>query len=187
MIIGLSGKKGVGKNTAGDYLVEQHGFVQLSFAAALKQSAGALFGIDSAEWDRLKNSNSRVEIWEDGINLRSISGRVFLQRYGTEAHRAVFGDDFWVDQLLSRLDPEWDYVITDARFENECAAIRTRGGITIYIERDTGAPADDHPSEQPPSEDVIDAILGNNGSYLDLYRQLDEVVESYDVIRAAQG
>jgi len=30
----------------------------------------------------------------------SITGRQALQRYGTEGHRDVFGEDFWVDALL---------------------------------------------------------------------------------------
>ena len=44
MIIGLSGIQGAGKDTVGDILISEYGFVKLSFGSALKDVISALFG-----------------------------------------------------------------------------------------------------------------------------------------------
>ena len=48
MIIGLGYKARVGKDTVGDYLVKNHGFVRLGFADALKNGCAAMFGFSMA-------------------------------------------------------------------------------------------------------------------------------------------
>ena len=44
MIIGLTGYKGSGKDTAASHLVEKYGFTRVAFADKLKKSAAACFG-----------------------------------------------------------------------------------------------------------------------------------------------
>ena len=63
MIIGLSGKKRVGKDTVADYLVSKYGFIKYSFADPIKAVAKILFGFsenqlygnNKEEIDRLEN------------------------------------------------------------------------------------------------------------------------------------
>ena len=47
MILGVTGLIGSGKDTIADYLVTEHGFKRVSFAASLKDAVAAVFG-----WDR---------------------------------------------------------------------------------------------------------------------------------------
>lgn len=117
-----------------------------------------------------------------------INGRVFLQRYGTEAHRDVFGDDFWVDALLPKgptdetgmfpkwwenfFDPSiWDThydsllgIVTDVRFPNEAERIRELDGIVLEVGRpslkDEG---DSHASETPLPRELVDEEIVNDG------------------------
>ena len=179
MLIGINGFKGVGKDTAGAYLVEKYGFERLSFAAKLKESASALFGFSGPEiWDELKNEDGSIVFFsEHGNAFHAIGFREFLQRYGTEAHRDIFGQDFWVDYALKGIDPNKDYVFTDARFENELRRIRLLGGYNIKIERFNTTPTDDHPSEVEAPYGLIDVIVPNNGSYYDLYNSLDDAIK----------
>jgi hypothetical protein len=177
-LIGLNGKKGSGKDTAGAWLVEEHGFERLSFAAPLKESAAACFDIDPSVWETLKNDPdacvtvaTRIH-GEPGI-VGCVTVREFLQRYGTEAHRDIFGADFWTRQLIDRLDPDGKYVVTDARFENECQAIQDAGGAIVVIKR-PGTDADDaHASEADLPEKLIDTVLYNHGTIEDLHETLD--------------
>jgi hypothetical protein len=155
MLIGINGFKGAGKDTVGDILVKHYGFTKLSFAAKLKQSVAALFDIPLEDVDRYKNLDASVVVMG-----KSMSFRVFLQRYGTESHREVFGDTFWVEQLLPI--PHWSkkYVITDARFENELRAVREYDGYNVQVVR-PGIEGDGHASEVAPHAKLIDYVITN--------------------------
>jgi hypothetical protein len=111
--------------------------------------------------------------------MHEISGRQYLQYYGTEAHRDVFGDDFWVEQVLDT--PVTDgtiLVVTDMRFPNEIAGVLDRGGIAVKIRREE---ADSkpilHPSEQTLPDDQFDYFLDNNGSLNDLFVNVVDMVD----------
>ncbi len=183
MLIGLNGSKGSGKGTVGEYLVENYGFTRLSFADKLKQSAGLLFGLDPVMWDEWKNDpDITVVIKRVAVPLKEMSARYFLQRYGTESHRNVFGDDFWVDALLKDFDPfdGQNYVITDARFANELKRIRQLGGYNVSIRRRRDVSEDSHVSEAPPPPIYIDAWIDNDGTFQRLYNQVDTFVRTFD-------
>jgi dephospho-CoA kinase len=45
-IIGITGKKFSGKDTLGDYFVNNHGYIRLAFADALKNACAEIFGFD---------------------------------------------------------------------------------------------------------------------------------------------
>jgi len=180
MLIGLTGRAGSGKDTVYETLYslfnDVRPVVKLSFAEALKHSALKVFG-DYEDWrviaEDIKSKGSvKVEI--DGKPFAEISGRELFQRYGTEAHRELFGENFWVDTLLPPLDaldfgpflhsPEI-YVVTDVRYDNEATRIREYGGFVWLIER----PGDvieesSHASEIGVNEDLIDYLIPNSGS-----------------------
>lgn len=185
MLLGLTGFKGSGKNTVADYLTEKYGFEQLSFAAKVKESVNALFDWDLDQIEYLKNEPEAfvmVKIPGQGVTAK-MSVREFLQRYGVEAHRDVFGDNFWLDQVL----PDEKYpvrgwydrnaVVTDVRFENEVKRVKANGGRIINIVRPTTA-AQDHASEQPIETELINYTIQNNGSVNDLYKAVDEFLIS---------
>ena len=193
MIVGINGFKGSGKDTIGAYLVEKYGFERKSFAAKLKESAAAIWDIDPSLWEEFKNDpNMRVMLYraddfeieevghnvpEDKFYFNTITARVFLQRYGTEAHRDVFGDDFWVYHGLEDVNLRRDYVITDARFENELDAIKALGGYNIRVIRSGLTDEDTHASEVVPPAHLIDYEIENNGTIENLYERVDEFIE----------
>lgn len=176
-LIGLAGLKGSGKDTAGAYLVERYGFVRKSFAEPLKVSAAAALGIPVEWWESDKNDPNALVIYDRGNETVRLTAREFLQRYGTEAHRDVFGVDFWTKQLIDSLDGSEDVVITDMRFLNETQAVKDAGGTTFLIDRPAVAASGDlHASEELPPDDLIDFVIVNDGSITDLYAALDEAV-----------
>lgn len=156
MIVGLHGKMRAGKSTAAQRLALYSPLpvVEVSFAAKLKESAAALLDVPTPILETWKNERetyvtvSRMEWGRTRIIVKQ-PVRSFLQRYGTEAHREVFGQDFWLDAALP-LDRDYDdalYVVTDVRFPNEAERVRDLRGIVVKVvgpETDTGS----HASEQ---------------------------------------
>lgn len=187
MIVGFCGKIGAGKDTAGAYLVNHWGFNRISFAEKLKQSAAACFGISPDKWESWKNDpNVTVSVLNgNGEPMAEVTCREFLQRYGTEAHRGVFGYNFWVEQAIKEI-PDWsfahgqkNYVFTDVRFSNEAEAIHELGGRVLQIYKDGGSTKDVHSSEVGLPEDLIDGKIANIGSLDQLYVLLDALVDTY--------
>ncbi len=176
-LIGLGGKKGSGKNAVGDILHRDYGYELASFARLLKVSAAALLGIDPAEWERAKNDpHTTISFLRPGKKQVVLTAREFLQRYGTEAHREVFGQGFWIENLVNRLLPDHKYVITDSRFDNELKAVRAAGGTTVLIVRPGTDSEDTHASEAEPNLLLIDATLHNDGTLLDLDERVAQLV-----------
>jgi hypothetical protein len=182
VIIGLCGKIGAGKDAAGDYLVKHHGFTRLSFADPLKESAAACWpGVTLDDWNKWKNDPEMVvEIKRQGSDTphARVTCREFLKRYGTEAHRLIpeFGDDVWVDMMPPKLKEEQNYVITDARFENEIRTLRRYRAMIIYLDRPGVDVGDQHASETSVPMKLVDIILPNDGTLGDLWTRLDLLV-----------
>lgn len=187
MILGLHGKMGAGKNTAAARiaLYSPLPVVEVSYAAKLKESAAALLGCTVEHLEAWKNDERVQIIVCDHIGPMFYEGqtaRAFLQRYGTEAHRDVFGEDFWLDAALPR-DRDYSralYVVTDVRFPNEAQRVRDLGGMVVKIigpRSDTGA----HRSEQDLDCDyTINNIVRTDG-----FRALDGQVR--DLLLLALG
>lgn len=140
MIYGVCGFIGSGKNTVGDIL-EENGYQKLSFAATLKDATAAIFGWprhllegDTAESREFREKND--EFWSKRLE-RDITPRRVLQEMGTEVMRDSFNSDIWLFSLERQIDPNKNYVITDARFQNEISFIRSLGGRIIVVERGT--------------------------------------------------
>lgn len=204
LLLGISGPLGSGKDTAFSFIeewAERRGLraVRRAFADPLKISAARAIGIDGTPDELIEKMNllkleGKVHThWdtEPGVqDGRCISGRQFLQRYGTEAHREVFGDSFWTDATLPLGGGDrgenirWPYrfqydagdgevaiadicVVTDVRFDNEAYRIRELGGRIIVVVR-PGERSDTHASEQGIT--IYDHLVSNN-STLDQFRE----------------
>ena len=183
MIIGISGRKRSGKDTASAYFVKEHGFERVAFAHPMKKSISRLFDIAYPTVEKYKDDH-RVTVmlgirthpseWEP---IREMTFLQFVQHYGTEAHRDLpeLGDDFWVDLSLP-VDGFYDsrnIVVSDVRFVNEANRVRQLGGIVIRIDRAT-AIQDPHRSEALKVE--ADYYIDNNGTVEELYRELENIV-----------
>jgi hypothetical protein len=195
-LIGLNGRRGSGKNTAAEFISEWASRRDLTtrsrgFADKLKHSALTALGFQVTEQDaivladELKTLGEVSTIIPNQSVYYAIEGRKFLQLFGTEAHRDIFGDNFWVDALLphglSRFDqnvPAWydnftykvdensyDYVdiacVTDVRFPNEAQRILNLGGQVWEIDRPLDEERDDHASEKPLPRELITLTIPN--------------------------
>ena len=86
MIYGIIGKIGSGKTTISEYL-KLKGFLEYSFATPLKKVAIALGFSDSEIHGTQEEKLNVNKTW-------NISGREFLQKFGTEVCRNMLPDLF---------------------------------------------------------------------------------------------
>lgn len=199
MLIGISGKKQVGKSTSGiilDYicvyamedLVILSPYVKeeinkriyttryntnyiKSFANILKSMAAHLCNVNEYDYEDGK-FKSEID------STTGLTHREVLQKIG-ESMRNTFGDDIWIKSLFSEgYDPKYDtWIITDVRYRNEADYIKDKGGILIRINRNTGY-NDNHKSETDLDDyDKFDYIVDNNGTIDQL---IDKMVDIYN-------
>jgi hypothetical protein len=129
-IISISGFIGSGKDTAAEYLINNHNFTKLSFAGSLKDAIAVVFGWDRVllEGETLESRQWREQIdpwWAARLNMPHLTPRWILQYWGTEVCRHGFHKDIWVASLENKiLKCKGNIVITDARFANELSVVK---------------------------------------------------------------
>ena len=161
----LIGRAGSGKDTVADYLIENYGFIKLSFAAKLKEIAEGMFPI-------LWQENKRKLLQDLGMKFREIE------------------ENCWVDYILRQVHKYPKVVITDCRYENEYEICLNSGFIPIKVNCDDKTRAKrildrdgrkmtasemSHISEQ--LNVPCDYYLNNNFAIESLYLQIDKMMQ----------
>lgn len=148
-IIGLAGKAGSGKDTAGALLqgmLETQGYkcTKLSFAAKLKDACSMFFGWDRErlehDFDYKEGHKLDNGAMDPACQMLGMTRREVMQKFGTEAVRNGLHKDAWVIILqLAIFNGEYnDYdfgFLTDCRFENELKFVCHMGGTLMIIDR----------------------------------------------------
>lgn len=191
MLIGLSGNLRSGKDATFLAIQELYPDAErVSFAEKIKDSAAQSLGISRELMDVLKNhENIHIGIVGSTVGMLptdqaseiakwSITMREYLQLYGTEGHREIFGDNFWVDQALPADTEHTDrlLVVTDMRFPNEIERVRELGGVCVKVERYSNSNHSNHSSEQN-LDNLIDIVLDNTGDLDDLKNEVEDLME----------
>jgi hypothetical protein len=162
MIIGLSGYAQSGKDTVAGMLIGLYGYENVAFASNIRK---LLY-----EMDPFINDGQPVFRLQDLIdsqgweNAKATAPEVrrLLQDLGVGA-RALFGKNFWVDQVLNTINPTNRIVITDVRFQNEAEEIKKIEGSQIWrINRPGVGPVNNHISETDMDLWDWDAVITNN-------------------------
>lgn len=174
MIIGLSGYASAGKDSVAQILVEKFGYKRMAFADAIRD---ILYTLDPLTHNGL-HVKTVVDDYGWDIAKQDVEIRRLLQVLGTEVGRNVFGDDVWVDVLISKLEPMDKVVITDVRFPNEAREIHNLAGEIWRINRDGVGAVNEHISEVIMDEYLFDEIIDNNGSLEDLEHAIVELIEA---------
>jgi hypothetical protein len=184
ILIGLPGRKRVGKDTVGDYLCHKYNFIKLAYAGALKDACQDIFKFSDEQiyGDDLKEVVD--EYWGH-------SPREILQKVGTELFRKRLpelcpniADDIWIrslDREIMQLRQEGfnRFVITDVRFPNEAEFVEKSGGKLWKIVRPSVSKTtfSDHDSEKFVDELKHDIEFVNDSSKQDLFRKIDREIK----------
>lgn len=149
-VIGLSGKRGVGKTLAAKYLEKNYGYHRVSFAEELRLLAKTVFPFNDLDLSdpRRKEAKFRAYEW---------TPRDFLIHLGEFCR--YHDSDYWVKRLLNKLKSDEKYVIDDVRYLNEAGLLVNNGHTLIRLDRyhhlnPYGAPLD------IPSEKELDTYEG---------------------------
>lgn len=140
IVVGLAGLARSGKDTVADHLVENHGFVKLSFAKPLKDMVRRLDPIVGGYVDyeadcECGGCDGQPTPFSDAIYLSDLTLddealkrspyypeiRRIWQKFGTDCVRTV-DENFWLNLMsdtLQALPEDAKVVIPDARFQNE--------------------------------------------------------------------
>ena len=140
-----------------------------------------------------------------GHHYPELSPRIMLQNLGTEWGRQEVDKDIWINELIStatRVLQGYGYsredgvskkkidvvpkgvVVSDVRFKNELDAIQKAGGKLIRVCRSSadkkakklGIAGHASEAEQAEfSDDLFDAVVKNEGTLPDLYKNIDVV------------
>ena len=176
MIIGLVGFIGSGKGTVGDILVREHGYHQFAFADALKDAVAQIFvwprGLLEGDSNASRAFRERVDPWWSHKFGYEVTPRLILQKFGTEACRHGIADNIWIAALEKRIQGYDDVVITDVRFPNEIAFVRSVGGAIVRVRRGEDPSKEElskmHISETAWNDTVPDYSIINEGTLEDL-------------------
>lgn len=117
----------------------------------------------------------------NGNNV-SIKIRTLLQYYGTEVIRNKFWQEAFIRYTMNKAfdikNSKGQCIIADARFEDECMAIKYYGGKIIRVDRRVNN--DNHESEQIKiSQD--DYVIDNTGTLVGLFYKVLKFVTDYMV------
>jgi deoxynucleotide monophosphate kinase-like protein len=173
-LIGLIGKRRVGKDTAALGLV-RNGYKALRFATPLKDMIRAYLaavGTDKATIEKMIEGDLK-EMPVTCFNGHS--ARYVMQTLGTDWGRKYLGKDIWV-QACRETWRQYTYaVVTDVRFKNEAEAIKADGGTLVRIIRPKlRISVDDHKSEKELEGIKEDILISNSGTVAQFHRKLYE-------------
>lgn len=171
MIIGLSGYAQSGKNTVADILVDNHGFIQLAFADAIRAFVYEINPMVACSPTGYLQDLVNLKGWDEAKQEPQV--RKLLQSTGL-AGRNMIDEYLWVALTLSQIKDPQDgrYVITDVRFPNEAAALSSQGGQIWRIERPGVEAVNDHVSETALDAWVFDETIINDGTIEDLKKKI---------------
>ena len=127
-IIAICGTKRSGKDVLANHIVNKYGYTKLSFAEPLKELVKQLFNFSDEQVGLINGNNDE----KDTIDERwGLSPRKALQFIGTEVlqHKIQelipnIGRDYFANILLSKIEDNKTYVISDLRFIHEYEKIK---------------------------------------------------------------
>ncbi|MFA6102201.1 MAG: hypothetical protein WCV67_03005 [Victivallaceae bacterium] len=176
-MIGLTGRAGSGKDTAGALIRE---WIARDFSGQFNGYRAMVYGIADPLRDALTCFIRRAVPREEKeiVNpVLGISPREFMQKSG-DFFRQMMGEDILLRLLGQRIREHRHtiYIITDVRLDIEAAFIREHGGIIIAIQRDAAGldgAVSQHRTEQGVSPSLVNYMISNNGGMDELCRQID--------------
>jgi hypothetical protein len=194
-IVALCGRRGVGKDFLADALVARFGFVNVKFAAPIKDALRSLFALSA---DQVEGPA------KDEVDERyAASPRRLMQWFGTEVMQHALsrecpgvGRRFWAEKMRMRLEAEdlagRSVVISDLRFGHELNMLRDHFGARVRVVRMTRPAvaaarlllpidADNHESEANVVDLDVDFEIENRED------RLDDLVAALMVMRGCPG
>lgn len=137
LIIGLSGRRGVGKSRVADHLVEHHGFSRIHpFEGGKAACVGYFRHIGISEEDAVRMVNGDLKDKPCGVLPDNQTPRYFMERFG-QFMGVQMGPAWTIGQeirLALERDPDARLIAESIVYEVD--VIREMGGVIVEITRD---------------------------------------------------
>lgn len=178
-IIGIVGRRCVGKDTVAAHLVAKYGYDHRKFAGPLKAGLACLFDLNE---DQLEGELKEVTDPRWGVSPRQI-----MQFFGTEVMQMklqelmpYLGRSYATTRMFTDDDPgKGAFCISDVRFLHEVAAIKEHGGVVLRIVRPHSvgvSGCDRHISETESDMITADFVIVNSGDFAALHQDIDSLL-----------
>jgi hypothetical protein len=169
----LAGLSGAGKDSVGQYLARQHGFVRVAIADPMKALLMTLFQL------------SPEQLWGEGRNVvdprLGRAPRELYQRFGQAC--VELDSEVWLRPFRMRVEALLGaggrVVCTDLRTVAEWRVARLLGATCWRVERPgAGAPGlmGAHMTEQALAQEAFDAVLHNEGTLEALHVRVERAL-----------
>ena len=166
-VILVSGYKGSGKNHISKLLSEKiENSTVMSFAEPLKDIISITLGISHNELDTAKNKSEPIG---------ATDYRTVLQQFGTEAMKKHFGEDVWVNLLISKLPKSGVVIISDWRFKSEYKGVKALDNVEVNYDHKP----DNHPSEREIEDFMFDFRMDNTHKDSSIHSDIDYFMSMY--------
>lgn len=179
MIIALTGPKGSGKDTVAAILYDSIPNVKtIAFADPIKQKVMHLFDLaDTSQYDLFKRTTVSYNL-KDHLT-HTVTGRHLVREIGM-LMRSYDPDQFndYVKEAIHG-SPDSIWVITDLRFDNEYMMIRDMKGLIVKVSNPNIQQHDLHITERGFDDSLVDHVIINDGTILDLKVKLYDFAKKY--------
>jgi hypothetical protein len=179
----VTGLKRSGKDTLGNYLVKNYGYIKAQPIACFKAAIQDWFDFSD---DQMNNTRAKEKIdprW-------GISPRKLMQLFGTDLMKTCLGNlapEYALvtgNNLWAKIFKEWylkqpdgKYVVCDWRFPEEREIFGNLEGITtVRVINNRVVSSDTHISEQHIMKMSVNFEITNNGTLEEFYKNIDKVV-----------
>jgi len=169
MLLALSGKQGVGKDTCAEMFVEL-GFSSIAYADPMKRKFAEITGLPIDVYDDFKRSSLSYK--ENSMNGRDICvGIGMLMR--------ELSPNLFTDTVQAFIDEKSNTVVTDMRFQNELDHMKKNNATIIKIVR-PGIDEIKHISEElSDRNDYYDELIINDGTIGQLKQKVRTIYETH--------
>lgn len=171
MILGIHGRKRVGKDTLASILRERYSFAPIAFADPIREMLGVL-----RVPEHFKQNKNEV-IPQFGKTYTEL-----CQTLGTDWGRDMVCKDIWLKIANSRRMIAESYgapgvVFTDIRYPDEADFVQSIGGRIIFLEGNRGIVVNGHSSETKLDDKYADYRMRNDGTLTDLKEAADLLMQ----------
>lgn len=178
MLVGITGKKGAGKDTLASVLTERN-FYNAKMAEPLKNMLRSIYRETGMDHDMIER---KIEGDLKEIPCKILCGRTpryAMQKLGDEWRRMIGNDlwtNLWRNKVIRFLKEGVPVVCTDIRYLAEAEVVEELGGVMIRVERPGLESDDNHVSETEMDQIQVDYSIGNMGSVYDLKKKMETLM-----------